>query len=267
MTGRHIRGYDSGFAGDNILGYYTGLMLLRVSICSLAAIVGLSSCHRNDGTTLSANAASSNSSDKELFPVTKDGKWGYINRVGKVVIQPQFDGGEEFAEGLANVCVGPCKFVKDNPNEPISFEQTWQGKHGFIDANGKMVINPRYSVAGNFHRGLALASTREFKLSGAKMQYGYINKQGDFVIPEQFHDGQDFGDNGLAGVCVGEGGDRCGFIDTTGKFVINPQFYSVSPFSKGLSTVSQTKNSNTSYINEKGEIIWKGDGNAPEPGK
>ncbi|MFB3897122.1 MAG: WG repeat-containing protein, partial [bacterium] len=36
-----------------------------------------------------------------LYPIKKDGKWGYIDRTGKIVIQPQFLERSRFQEGLA----------------------------------------------------------------------------------------------------------------------------------------------------------------------
>src|SRR5262245_25173385 len=39
----------------------------------------------------------------ELFRVKRasDSKWGYIDRTGKVIIEPQFDSAHDFSEGLA----------------------------------------------------------------------------------------------------------------------------------------------------------------------
>ena len=38
-----------------------------------------------------------------LAQVEKDGKWGFIDKSGKVGIEPQFDDAEPFSEGLAKV--------------------------------------------------------------------------------------------------------------------------------------------------------------------
>lgn len=195
-----------------------------------------------------------------LFQAKKDNKWGFIDINGQLVIPAQFDSARDFSEGLAGVCIGPCEFVKNNPKEEFSMDRTFQGKYGFIDASGKMVINPRFSVAGNFHRGLAYASTAGYKLSGNKaLQYGYINKQGTFAIPEQFQTAGDFDETGVAVACVGnKDTSRCGYIDTSGKFVINPQFYTAFEFTNGLAMVIETKGSSLSYINKKGELVWRG---------
>ena len=63
----------------------------------------------------------------KLYPVRQQGKWGFINREGKIVIRPQFDGAEEFTEDLAPVQIG--------------------NKHGYIDRAGKIVIPPRFDQA------------------------------------------------------------------------------------------------------------------------
>ena len=57
----------------------------------------------------------------------KDGKYGYIDTTGKVVIPCQYDDAWSFSEGLARV---------------------WKGeKTGFVDKNGKEVIPCEYDEA------------------------------------------------------------------------------------------------------------------------
>jgi hypothetical protein len=66
------------------------------------------------------------------------GGWTYVNRQGKIVIDgvPDYDNGpDEFHDGLV-------RFVK-------------QGKYGFADRHGKVVIPPRYDGAWPFQGGHA----------------------------------------------------------------------------------------------------------------
>ena len=49
----------------------------------------------------------------DLFPVKQNGKYGYIDKTGKVIIEPRFDFADKFYEGFARVSV--------------------DGKEGFID--------------------------------------------------------------------------------------------------------------------------------------
>ena len=40
-----------------------------------------------------------------LFPIVQDGKYGYIDRTGKAVIEPQFDRAEGFEDGMALIAM------------------------------------------------------------------------------------------------------------------------------------------------------------------
>ena len=40
-----------------------------------------------------------------LFPVEQNGKWGYIDKTGRMVIEPQFDRTWDFSEGLGCVWI------------------------------------------------------------------------------------------------------------------------------------------------------------------
>jgi hypothetical protein len=73
-----------------------------------------------------------------LAPVLIHGEWGYIDRIGAIVIPPRFRDARIFSEGLAAVQVSSSQYDK------------W----GFIDKTGKIVIKPRYEQAGNFRGGL-----------------------------------------------------------------------------------------------------------------
>ena len=140
---------------------------------------------------------------------------GYIDKTGQFTIAPQLDIVDlfSFSEGLAAVRIG--EFV--------------EGKWGYIDKQGMLVIQAQFDTAGPFHDGLAVvANDRKF---------GYIDKTGKIVIPLQFASGGSFSD-GLAAVRVGDfitGKD--GYIDTQGKIVIEPRFDGAFPFADGLADV------------------------------
>ncbi|HEX7578228.1 MAG TPA: WG repeat-containing protein, partial [Verrucomicrobiae bacterium] len=143
-----------------------------------------------------------------LYPVVVNGRWGFVNKSGETVINPQFDRAEVFAEGLA-----PVKM----------------GRWGYVDASGKVVINPQFDKADVFSEGLAAVKLggggpapydpRPFAPFGGGGRYGYINPEGKFIINPQFDDAGPFS-GGLAAVKMG----HWGFVDKTGKVVINPQF-------------------------------------------
>jgi hypothetical protein len=89
-------------------------------------------------------------------------------------------------------------------------------------------------------------------LKGGK--YGYIDHSGKIVIEPQFFMGTRFAED-LAMVMV-TGKDKrhkCGFIDKQGNMVIEAKFDGGAPFSEGLATVRVGRKAGV--INKKGEIV------------
>jgi len=80
---------------------------------------------------------------------------------GNVVINPIFEHGNDFYEGLASVSLG--------------------GKWGFIDTTWKFVIEPKFSNAGCFCEGLAPVHT-EYSINGSFNSF--IDKTGKVVIQD-----------------------------------------------------------------------------------
>ncbi|MFM7794047.1 MAG: WG repeat-containing protein, partial [Microcystis panniformis] len=98
-----------------------------------------------------------------LAPIKINNKWGYINKQGKIIISPQFDSASEFAQGLAVV-------GKDTEDPDYPYQQ----KYGYINQKRELVLPLKFSIAYNFSEDLAAAQSQ----SGN----GYINQQGKFVI-------------------------------------------------------------------------------------
>ena len=88
----------------------------------------------------------------------RQGKWGYKDWKGNVLIQPVYDNAYAFHEDRA--CV-----EKD-------------GLLGFIDSKNELVIDYKYDSATSFSEGLAAVSIGE--------KSGYIDKDGVEVIPMEF---------------------------------------------------------------------------------
>lgn len=70
----------------------------------------------------------------------KRGKIGFANMLGKIIIQPQYEGAFPFTDGLAPVCKG-CISQKVPNGE---YYQWAKGKWGYIDKTGKVVIPIEY---------------------------------------------------------------------------------------------------------------------------
>jgi WG containing repeat len=102
------------------------------------------------------------------------------------------------------------------------------GLWGFVDNDGRVVIEPRFQYAEDFHEGRAAVRT--------KLESGYIRADGSMavVLPESSFPIGRFSE-GLARF-LKDGHYGC--VDLEGKIVIPPTYDSFNDFSEGLAVVS-----------------------------
>ncbi|MGQ0540656.1 MAG: WG repeat-containing protein [Blastocatellia bacterium] len=160
-----------------------------------------------------------------LFWVREDGKYGYIDKTGKVVIKPQFENTMGFNEGLAATRLN--------------------GKYGYIDLKGNWAIKPQFDFTYMFSQGLAMVEIDK--------KSAWIDKKGKIVIQPQALEktATGFKEGRLA---VKRGG-KWGYIDMTGRMVIEPQFNEAKEFSGGVAQVV-TENHRHHWIDASGRILW-----------
>jgi hypothetical protein len=156
-----------------------------------------------------------------LARVKVNGKWGFIDQNGEMIIDAIYSEAYNFNEGIATVVLN--------------------GKFGFINSKGEIAIETKYVDAGDFNEGLAAVNS--------KGKWGFINKKGEEIIPFEFSAVRDFHE-GLAAV---QKGGKVGYIKQNGDFQIDPEFSAAYDFSKGLA-IYQSKGF-MGYINKNGEII------------
>ena len=227
-------------------------------------------------------------SSSELFRVRRasDSKWGYIDKTGKVIIEPQFDSARDFSEGLAWAgkggkyffINGVGKIVIDsheklgNPTYDFVGDFTKGGiarvkvnddfgnDVGYIDKMGRLVIRMKVEPNGNVtaiypvnsaSRSLSSDVSMEESLLSLKVnnKYGYYDINGREIIRPQFDIAYRFSE-GLARV---ELGGKYGYIDKTGQIIIPPQFDYAENFSEGLAVVGI--DDKYGYIDKKGKIV------------
>jgi len=157
-------------------------------------------------------------SGDQLFLIEQDGKSGFIDRTGKVVIAPQFDSAEGFSEGLA--------LVKR------------KGRKFFIDTTGRIVFEAKFDIVNNFSEGLSAVNIGETRIEHIGLiqnpgKWGYIDKTGKLLIPMKFTHAESFSE-GLAAI---RDGDRGGFIDHSGKIIFAVPLDVTLGFHEGIAGV------------------------------
>lgn len=154
---------------------------------------------------------------------------------------------------------------------------------GFIDEQGKVVIEAKFESVGYFSVGLAWAKPEVVGKAGAKV--GFIDKTGKWVIDAKYDLGKEFetvskramvksgeimmyltptgeeikvdGATKLGqfeeGLAYAFKGDMVGFVNPSGKWVIDAQYEKVLDFKNGLAQVR--KDGLWGVINTKGVVV------------
>jgi hypothetical protein len=171
-----------------------------------------------------------------LFRIRQGRQFGFIDRGGKVVIPPQYASVNDFSEGLARVYLGSQAGYIDTKGKLVipakystagDFEQGRalvmnDGKYSIIDKSGKVVAEIPHRVLGEFHGGLAVvqrARTTDANGRTVPSAYGYIDRSGKVVIEPQFMPAGAFPDDG-DGLAVGGLDRNWVYFDRSGKVIL-----------------------------------------------
>ena len=159
-----------------------------------------------------------------LAGVQIKGKWGFIDRRGKLVIPAKFDSADSFCGGRAVVAV--------KIGDKLKF--------GFIDKGGKYTVQPKFNYITAFADGIAQFSNNAeyirkstFFVVDTTAHYGLLNSAGKVIAEPKFNKIETFHE-GYAGA-VSDG--KSGFIDKTGKWLKGFDGYVKRWFSEGLAAV------------------------------
>jgi hypothetical protein len=204
----------------------------------------------------------SDQKSKDPLLINKNGKWGYADATGKIVIEPKFSMGEPFENGFAAVWDHDSNYLINTkgkrataPNAEVcaGFSEGLilakvNGKYGYLNEAFKWAIEPRFDFALNFSQGLALVKINN--------KFGYIDRRGKLVIQPQFDYAQGFSD-GLAAIGISKHPESVnsrfsreesctiipescsyGYINRAGEMVIKANYKYMSGFSEGLAAVS-----------------------------
>ena len=151
-----------------------------------------------------------------LMSVSKNGKWGFINKNGEIIIPFRFDSTRGFRDkaGLAQVSIN--------------------GKFGYISLSGEEVIPIKYEFADDFENGLAGI------VSNGKV--GFIDVKGNLIIPcvyelEYSSDGDgkklSWNDFSYGGVALVKQNNKWGIINKKGEKVTDFIYDSFSSAGSG----------------------------------
>lgn len=175
------------------------------------------------------------------FKLTADGKFGFIDEYGKVVITPRFDGVQGFKDGKAIV----------------SLDENYVPKYGLIDRTGRFILQPKYNdirFLGEGRIAVGIPINPDVPFAGSRYAFGDLD--GSLFTDFIYYDITDYRE----GISSVNDGTTTFFIDRNGKKVMN------LPTVKGAGTLRAQGNlikanvdHRISYYDRSGKIIWKQD--------
>lgn len=148
--------------------------------------------------------------------VVRDGRFGYVDEAGRMIVQSSYSWAGDFCEGRAAVAAvlggGTYMGLIDREGRvvvPVEYDDlSWDGsrfayvdrggRHGCLDRLGGVVIPLEYDWVGEFDHGFAVVC----KEGG----YGYVDAAGGLVVPGLvYRDALSVGCDGVAEVVLGDG--------------------------------------------------------------
>ena len=192
--------------------------------------------------------------EPKFWPISVEGKWGFIDEDGTVKFEPQFANASPFCDGLALVSVFGTSEVDQ------VFDRTYDG---FIDESGQFVIPAEFPAFytkredydsygySSFEDGVAVVRDASSS-DGLK---GLIDRKGKLIAPMVYHSlGWSFSE----GLCRFETRTERGYMDYWGNVVLRPDgFLYGSGFTEGRAviTVRNDDGDHKLMIDRQGNVV------------
>jgi len=131
------------------------------------------------------------------------------------------------AESFISIALGISDKIFGSSDTPIPYDDMDKDRSGYMDKDGKIVIEPKYIIARPYDRYniAAVADEKEWK---------YIDTTGKTILkPYLFDNGPDYFKDGLSRYVKN---NLIGFIDAKYQIVIKAQYEFVTPFHNSYAT-------------------------------
>ena len=247
-------------------------------------VIGLTGCGKKSNNSsetvtkvgkLDLELEAIDSFSENLARIKIDSKYGYIDKLGNIVIEPQYSSAGKFSEGLSAVCTGDgynqkkCGYIDKNGKTVIDFKYDDAEEFSFgygvvksgtkdivIDKNSNEILNFTHSYIYNFgpvsedlfivpskeaNKGLAVVDKNENVIIDEIAGFG-INNDGIINVHQIFNGVGDFWNDG-----------KWGYIDDKGKLIIDYQYDYAGSFNDGLAAV--VKDGKYGYINKENKYV------------
>jgi hypothetical protein len=199
--------------------------------------------------------------------------YGYLDREGKEVIPLQYQSATDFTGGKAVVQINEREYALIGPHGErlqtypyayvgplgeglLAFKRNAHDPIGYMDEQGRVVIQPQFSGAQPFGSGRAVVNTA--KNDALINQYGLIDKNGTFIIKPEYNDIEMLGEGRVA---VGKAkdmqkpylGSKYAIADTDGRFLTDFLYNHVTNYKNGAASADDDES--TFFLDRSGQVV------------
>ncbi len=240
------------------------LVLVAAAVVTLIFLFGnrLTTVNNDFLYTLKGQWDGAKDFSEHMAAVKQDGKWGFIDDEGNVVVEPKYDAANSFSEGLAAVqSNGKWGYIDKTGTLviPFTLDSTYAFSeglavyssgyyYGYIDTSGKKITEAVYVEASSFKDGVACVKKEN--------RYGFIDKTGT-PVTEFVYGANAQTSEGLIPVFYGDAdkGINTGYIDVTGRQILDFSWYDAKPFSEGLAAACTEYTKPYGFIDNNGFFV------------
>ena len=161
----------------------------------------------------------------------EEGKWGYINLMGEIIIPFQYLVAYPFGDNGNTIVKEENRYLtidrKGNVIQKHHFDEIIPDGNllmvrndklwGWCDSKGETIIPTQYDEIRPFGN----STSAPVKING---KWAYINQKGEISIKRQFSDAYPF----IDGAAAVKAGTVWGMIDERGVYIVNPQYDNIS---------------------------------------
>jgi hypothetical protein len=203
--------------------------------------------------------------------VLLNGKYGLVNKSGKVIIKPDYDSPEKIGIkcgcGAFEVGYGPIVIIDTNGKSVVPMTSGITGilpcqkritlgddKFGMISFNNDTILPFKFSSANLLPEGFCVASMFGGPTSGYKQLYGLYDLNGKQVLPHDFESIDGF----YNGRAIVKKNGKYGVIDETGKELFYTDYNRIDRFTNGYALVYTSPKDGEikiGVINKNGRVV------------
>ncbi len=207
-------------------------------------------------------------STTKLYPVQKNGLYGFINQKGEEIIKAQYRNAGEFSEGLAPVRLeGTFGYIDEKGSYAVEskFDIAYPFVEGkakvYIDGKGYLIDKKGTILLQHPYQDIFNTVGNRYIVETIRGKKGLVDEKGDIILDTLYKNTTPLNDDLFAAIKqngINRSSRQVLVYDKNGKQVFeNLDIEQIQPFKDGVAYVELLESGDEVFINEQGEVQFE----------